>query len=291
MTWTNRTSVRLGVCTLACLPLAWSVVVHSGAAPKPLSISAPDRPALTFRQYAVDLGPIQPTGEARGTFVFLNRGREAVEITKVEPSCSCLVPQLKQKRFEPGQDGRLVLRVQPANEPSGKKELFCDVSYNDPEPRRVRLTFKLEIPERQMTVTPPALMVFHPAGSEPTEATFTVADGRKKPFEIIEVEPTSDLVSADIGERKVTPEGVWQQTIKVTVAGTLPLGRNQVLLRIRTTDKDTPELRVPLMLQGPTDPNAAAEEDHEHPHGTKVESKAARSDADSQHSATSSQPE
>ena len=289
MTWINRTSVRLGVWTVACLPLAWSVVVHSGAAPQPLSISVPVRPALTFRQYAVDLGPIQPTGEARGTFVFLNRGRDAVEITKVEPSCSCLVPRLDQRRFEPGEDGRLVLRVQPANESSGKKELFCDVTYNDPEPRQVRLTFKLEIPERQMTVTPPALMVFHPEGSEPTPQTFTVADGRKKPFEIIEVEATSDLVSADIGERKVTSEGVWQQTVEVTVAGTLPRGRHQVLLRIRTTDKETPELRVPLMLQGPVDPDGTGDDDHEHAHGAKAGASAA-TQTRSQPSAASPQP-
>ena len=276
MTWTNRTSVRLGIWTVACLPLAWSVVVHSGAAPKPLSISVPDRPALTFRQYAVDLGPIQPTGEARGTFVFLNRGRDTVEITKVEPSCSCLVPRLDQKRFEPGEDGKLVLRVQPANESSGPKELFCDVTYTDPAPRQVRLTFKLVIPERQMTVTPPALMIFHPEGSDQTEATFTVADGRKQPFEIVEVEATSDLVAAVVGERQVTPEGVWQQTIKVTVPGTLPRGRNQVLLRIRTTDKDTPELRVPLMLQGPADPNATSTEDHEHSHGSAAKAETQR---------------
>ncbi len=275
MAWLNRTSVRLGVWTVACLPLAWSVVVHSGAAPKPLSISVPDRPALSFRQYAVDLGSIQPTGEARGTFVFINRGRAAVEITKVEPSCSCLVPRLDQERFEPGQEGRLVLRVQPANESPGRKELFCDVSYNDPEPRQVRLTFKLEIPERQMTVSPPALMVFHPEGSEPTPQTFTVADGRKQPFEIVEVQVTSDLVTTDIGERQVTPEGVWQQTIKVTVQGKLPRGRHQVLLRIRTTSKDTPELRVPLMLQGPVDPIGTGDDDHEHVHGAKAESSAA----------------
>ena len=269
MSWTCKTSVKLVVWTIAFLPLAWSIIVHSGAAPAPMSISAPDRPALTFRQYAVDLGPIQPTGEARGTFVFVNRGKSVVENLEVAPSCSCLVPRLDKKRFEPGEEGRLVLRVQPANESSGRKELFADVTYNDPAPRQVRLTFKLEIPERQMTVTPPALMVFHPEGSDPTEATFTVADGRKKPFEIIDVQTTSDLVSTDIGERHVTPEGVWQQTIKVTVAGTLPHGRNQVLLRIRTTDPDVAELRVPLMLQGPIDPNAT--EYHEHKHEPAIQ--------------------
>lgn len=269
MPWIRKTSVKLTAWTFASLPLAWSIVVHSGAAPVPMSISVPNRPALTFRQYAVDLGPIQPTVEARGTFVFVNRGRSPIENLEVAPSCSCLVPRLDKKRFEPGEEGRLVLRVQPANESSGRKELFADVTYNDPEPRQVRLTFKLEIPERQMTVTPPALMVFHPEGSDPTEATFIVADGRKTPFEITDVQATSDLVSTDIGERQLTPEGVWQQTIKVTVQGDLPHGRNQVLLRIRTTDKNVAELRVPLMLQGPVDPNAT--EDHEHPHGTIVQ--------------------
>jgi hypothetical protein len=266
VTWINKTSVRLGIWTAALLPLAWSVVVHSGAAPQPLSIAVPERPALTFRQYAVDLGPIQPTSEARGTFVFLNRGRDTVEIKEIVPSCSCLVSTIEQRRFEPGEDGRIILRVLPANTSPGKKELFADVSYTDPAPRTVRLTFKADIPERQMTVTPPALMVFHPEGSKPTEATFTVADGRKQPFEIVGVEATSDLVTPIVGERHVTPDGVWQQTIMVTVPGELPPGRNQVLLRIRTTDKDAPELRVPLMLQGPAAPGAASEDDHEHEH-------------------------
>ncbi len=271
---TNHNSIRLCVWAAALVPAAWSVLVHSGAAPTPLSIAAPERPALSFRQYAVDLGKIQPTGEARGTFVFINRGRDVVEIKDVVPSCSCLVPRLDRKRFDPGEDGRIVLRVQPANESPGPKELFCDVTYTDPEPRQVRLTFKLEIPERQLTVSPPALMVYHPEGSDPTVTSFTVTDGRKKPFEITGIETTSDLVAAVIGERNVTPQGEWQQSIKVTVPGKLPRGRNQVLLRIRTTDADYPELRVPMMLQGPVDPKEAADADHEHTHVTASKAEA-----------------
>lgn len=256
-------SARLGAFALSLTPLIWSVIVHSGAAPTPMSISIPQRPALAFRQYAVDLGAIQPTGEARATFVFTNRGTSTVEIKEVVPSCSCLVPRVDQKRFEPGEEGRVVLRVQPANESPGKKELFADVVYHDPEPRQVRLTFKLDIPQRQMTVSPPALMIFHPAGSDPTVATFTVTDGRKKRFEILDVEATSELASPVIGERAMSPTGEWSQTIQVTVPGELPAGKNQVLLRIHTSDPDFPELRVPLLLQGPTPPGPG-DEDHEY---------------------------
>jgi len=256
--------------TLAVLPFAWSVVVHSGAAPVPLSISVPPRPALSFRQYAVDLGPVHPTLIANGTFVFTNRGTQPVEDVRVKTSCGCLVPDLKQTRYEPGEEGRIVLRVQPANEKPGSRELFADVSYSDPEPREVRLTFKLEIPEQQMTVTPPKLMIRHPEGSEPTDVKFVVADGRKKPFEVTEVRSTSDLVSVEIDERQVNSSGVWEQTIHATIAGALPKGRSHTILRIMTTDVDTPELRVPILLEGPSDPKNDTEGDHEQLHGGNV---------------------
>jgi hypothetical protein len=258
-------TARLGALTMGLLPFVWSVIIHSGAAPTPMSITAPSRPALAFRQYAVDLGPIQPAGEARATFLFVNRGSSPVEITGITSSCSCLASAIEPKHYEPGKEGRIVLRVQPAKEKPGPKELFADVTYNDPEPRTVRLTFKLEIPERQMTVSPPALMVVHPAGSDPTVATFTVADGRKKSFEILDVETTSDLAAPVIGERSITPNGEWMQTVQVTIPGELPPGRQTVMLRIRTSDADYPELRVPLVLHG-THGGEAADEDHEHPH-------------------------
>lgn len=258
-------SVKLGALALAVTPFVWSVVIHSGAAPTPMSITIPPRPALAFRQYAVDLGKIQAMSESRATFVFFNRGKSPVEITKVVPSCSCLVPRVDQKQFAPGEDGKIILRIQPANEKPGPKELFADVSYNDPEPREVRLTFKLDIPERQMSVTPAQMMVFHPAGSDQTVATFTVTDGRKKSFELTDVAANTELITSAIGERTVSPTGEWSQTVKVTIPGELPSGKHHVLLRIKTTDPDYQELRVPMLLQGPHQ-DTADDEDHEHGH-------------------------
>lgn len=259
-------STKLGALVVSLAPFVWSVVIHSGAAPTPMSIPVPQRPSLAFRQYAVDLGPIQPTAESRATFVFVNRGTSPVEITNVRSSCSCLVPRVDQKRFEPGEEGRIVLRIQTANETPGPKELFADVFYNDPEPREVRLTYKLELPPQLMTVTPPALMVYHPEGSDQTVATFTVKDGRKRSFEIVDVAINTDLVSTTIGERSISPKGEWSQAVTVTIPGVLPVGKHHLLLRIQTSDADYPELRVPLMLQGPSLPTGTGDEDHDHKH-------------------------
>jgi hypothetical protein len=41
------------------------------------------------------------------------------------------------------------------------------------------------------------------------------------------------------------------------------------MIRIKTSDPGYPELRVPMMLQGPIPAEGAADEDHEHAHPAK----------------------
>jgi hypothetical protein len=267
-------AVRLMAWTMSLSPLCLAVLFHTGIQSVPLSIPVPPKPALAFHQYAVDLRKIHPTAECHATFIFQNRGTESVRITGMEPSCGCLTPLLqgdRDKEIPAGEQGRIIVRMQPANSTVGPHEYTVDVKYTDPEPREVRLTMKLEIPSTTMTVSPPALIVYHPFGSEPTPYDFTVTDGRGKRFEITDVSVNSDLVEAAIGETNFTSHGKFQQTVRVSIAGDLPPERAQVLLKIMTDDPEFPVLRVPMLLQGqsPTgdDDVNLDEHDHEHQHG------------------------
>src|ERR1700744_6442111 len=112
-------SLKLGAPAAALVPLFWCIIVPSGHAHTPLSITMPAPPALAFRQYALDLGSISPTNEVRGTFIFVNRGKTTVEIKHIVLSCSRLTPQIERKLIEPAEDGRVVLRVQPSSEKPG----------------------------------------------------------------------------------------------------------------------------------------------------------------------------
>ena len=261
--------VRLVAWVMALCPLSLAVLFHTGIRSVPLSIAVPPVPALAFHQYAVDLRKIHPTTEAHATFVFQNRGTEPVRIEKLIPSCGCLTPLLQgdhDKVIPPGENGRVVIRMQPANSTVGPHEYTVDVTYTDPEPRETRLTLKLEIPSTSLTVSPPALVFYHPKGSEPTTRDFTITDGRGKRFEITSVSIDSDLVETAIGESGRTPTGNFQQTVRVSVAGDLPPVRTHALLRIMTDDPDVPELRVPFMLQGQVktaDTNGDQTLDHE----------------------------
>lgn len=247
--------VRLMVWVMALCPLSLATLFHMGVRSVPLSITTPALPGLAFHQYAVDMRKIHPTTEARATFVFQNRGSEPVRITKIEPSCGCLTPLLQGDRdnvIESGELGRIILRMQPANSTPGPHEYTVNVRYTDPAPREVTLNLKLEIPLTMLTVAPPALIVYHPEGSEPTIQDFTVTDGRRgKRFEITDVSINTDLVEAAVGESSISQAGLFQQTVRAQIAGALPSGKAQVLLRISTNDPDVPELRIPLILQGP----------------------------------------
>jgi len=272
MTIQHSVPLRLMSWVMALCPLTLAVLVHTGFRSVPLAISAPRLPALAFNQYAVDLHKIHPTNESQAYFVFQNRGKEAVRITSMEPSCGCLTPRLQGDRdsmIEVGEHGRVIVRMQPANTSPGPHEYTVMVSYTDPEPQEVLLTMKLEIPPSTITVSPPALIAYHPAGSEPTVKDFVITDGRGTPFDVTDLAVNTDLVEAFIGETNRTAAGHFQQIVTVKIAGDLPPGNTQVLLRIMTTDPDFSEIRVPILLQGPVPPKADDADpalDHEHAH-------------------------
>ena len=255
MNWTTSATVRLTAWIMAFCPFALALVVHSEVRPVPLSIKGPRLPALAFHQYAVDLRTIHPTTETQATFAFQNRSQEPVRITSMEPSCGCLMPRMegaRDQQFAAGGNGRIILRMQPANSTAGPHEYTVKIKYTDPEPQETTLTLKLVIPPTTLSVTPPALIVYHPAGSEPTVTDFTITDGRGTRFDVTDVTIDSEFAEAAIGETGRTVTGNFQQIIQVSIAGDLPPGQRQALLRIMTTDPDVPELRVPLLLRGPT---------------------------------------
>lgn len=278
MRWTNSLATKLTVWVMALLPVTFAVLNHTRLHSIPLSIPAPKRPALAFHQYAVDLRTIQPTTPVQAHFAFQNRGQQPVRITKVEPSCQCLTTQIQGARdntIDSGGQGRIVVRLQPANSTPGPHTYTVNVSYNDPEPNEVQLTLKLVIPET-LWVTPRLMSFYHRKGASPTTADFTVSDGRAKRFEITDVSVSTELVEAAVGETSVSPTGNYQQTVRIVVAGDLPPGQSQHMLTIRTTDREFAELKVPIFLRGPTEsPGGEAEHAHDHEAITPVPKHAA----------------
>lgn len=234
---------------LAVLPVTWSLIAHTAWPSKPQEFVVPERPKLAFNQYLVDLGRVQPTTEIRGAFGFENRGRNPVQIQKVTPSCGCLQPFVSSETIAPGETGAIILRMQPANELPGRKEFTADIHYTDPEPQEVRVTFRLELPEKQMSVKPRALVVYQ-ATDQPTTHPLSVADTRPRPANILGATANSPFLTVALVSSDLNPEFGKETRFEVTVSPELPAGRHEALITIETDDVASPILRVPVLIHG-----------------------------------------
>ncbi|MBI1347329.1 DUF1573 domain-containing protein [bacterium] len=249
LTHTSPRGMSYLAIALGFLPFVLACFVHLARPSVPLALANVSRPALAFDQYLVDLGKIDPTTEVRGTFVFENKGKVPLTIDQVTPSCGCLEPQLSSKSLQPGDTGAVVLRMQPANESPGSKEFFADVAYHDPEPRSTRITFRLEVPERQLSVRPRALMVYQ-LSSEPTRHVVQVTDTRPNPAQVKSAEINTSWATIDLLDRQIQPTGGITTELEVTVPADVPPGRHEGLITIHTTDPKSPVLRVPVLIHG-----------------------------------------
>lgn len=244
------TPKRIILWTLALLPLGGAVLAHRQGSSPTLSIARPELPALAFDQYLVDLGPVQPAAEIRANFLFRHRGHRTVKILELKPSCGCLQPRLQKMEYAPGELDSLVLRIQPANEAPGKHEYTVDIKYLDPEPREARVTFRVQLPEKGISITPPALMVYQFSNKE-TIQSIRITDTRDENWKVMGVSVTLPFVKVTAGEPIRTESGALEVALEATVAATVPPGRRRGLITVFTDNQQYPELKIPLMIQGP----------------------------------------
>lgn len=236
--------------TLALLPFGVAVLAHQRGSSPTLSIARPELPALAFDQYLVDLGPVQPAAEIRANFLFRHRGHHTVKILELTPSCGCLQPRLQKKEYAPGDVDGLVLRVQPANEAPGKHEYTVDIKYLDPEPRETRVTFRVKLPEKGISITPPALMVYQFSDRE-TVQPILITDTRDENWKVVGVSVSLPFVNVSVGEPVRAESGALEVPLEATVAAKVPSGRHRGLVTVFTDNQQYPELKIPLMIQGP----------------------------------------
>ncbi|HUG17660.1 MAG TPA: DUF1573 domain-containing protein [Planctomycetaceae bacterium] len=206
---------------------------------------------LVFSQYMVNEGvpEVQPYYYAR--FSFKNVSNETVTITELRPSCGCLNPKLEQRVYKPGEGGEFHLRVDPTKEKPGPHEYFVDVHYEDPQPRSARLTYKLTLLERKIEVAPKALVFYQLSDSgESTSQKVVISDYRSRHFEVLGVESTSPLATAELVSTELDEAENQHVTLDVTVTGSVPPGTSRALINLRTDDEIFKVIQVPILIRG-----------------------------------------
>lgn len=244
--WSGPRGPLLAMCLpLFCSCLVWLV----GSRPQTLA-HVPELPGLAFDQYMVDLQEVVATEELRARFMFRNTSQHPVTITKLEPSCGCLQPQLKKTVFQPGEIGDFILRIKTVLQQPGFKEFSVTVHYTDPKPRKRDVFLRVTFPEEQIYVTPRA-MTFHQPGSVPVQSELVMTDLRRNPAEILGVASSSDQMQLEVVKPETSAQGARQQRVRVIVPGPIASGRHNATVTIYTNDPDFHELKVPIQIFGP----------------------------------------
>jgi hypothetical protein len=233
----------------ALLPFGASVAFHANPAAPQSGPQPVERGSLVFDQYLVNLGEIEPAGEAAGWFRFTNAGRRPVTITDLEPSCGCLQPRLEKRTYAPGESGEFHTRIQTATEKPGPKEYTVTVRYSDPAPRETRLTFKLILPEQEVLVEPRGLIVYQFGEAAPLDRELVVTDFRRRSLVVTGVEVSTPWAAARVADTGEDAHGRQRTRIVVTVQRDVPEGTHHGRITIRTTDPEYSPLTVPLVIE------------------------------------------
>lgn len=234
---------------LALLPFCWAVVAWAkGSTPAPPP-EPPQRPSLVFHTYLIKRGRVSPRPMVGARFFFMNRGDQPVKIVEAKPSCGCLKPRLKKRVWQPGERGELILPVQTPNQQPGPHAYTLTVRYEDPEPRETVLTFEVELPEKQVMVSPPALAIYQ-LGTRETERTILVSDYPRLGLKLTGVTCNSEFATVRLGGTQTDEFGHARHEVLVKVPGQIPPGRHHSVITITTDDERYRKLKVPLYLIG-----------------------------------------
>jgi len=213
-----------------------------------------ERPALAFSTYQNHIGQVSATGTIPVRFEFCNRGDGPVEIVELKPSCGCLAPKMMDniKTLQPNQWGRFFATINTANETPGDKDYTIDVKYRaDKELHHQTVRLQLIVPERKVTVVPSELYFYQLSG-KPDSRTIKVQDHRGTQLTVLDAQLNSDLASVELGKGHATENGVWETNVRVDVAGVVPNGRKIAMMTLTTDDPDYPQIKLPILIQGPT---------------------------------------
>ncbi len=230
------------------------------------------RPALVFGSYMIPAGP-EPVGDDPvivQDFEFMNKGRKSVRITELVPSCGCLSPHISLTEIPsdenvrvtlpvelpPGKHGRVVLPIRTANQDPGIREYIVNVKYEDPKPRQVTLTFKVNLPEKKIVIQPKVLMLMGKVTGEHPYIV-TISDHRRNltasPMKITGVTGSSSLFTAESAGHTVA-EGVSTSAVSVTFNEPIPAGQHKGVILVSTDDRLFPILQIPVVVGDPKRP-------------------------------------
>lgn len=217
-------------------------------------------PVIKFESTTHNFGNIQPKSINRCKFKFKNAGDGILEIKKIRSTCGCTVPDLKKKKYAPGESGEINVSFR-AGISTGPTQKHLYVLSNDKKHPSVTLTIKATI-AKVVDYKPEILNLSLKKGNAGCpEITIQSLDGKE--FSITQFKSSPDCIVADFDpSRKATklvlkPQ-VDLQKLKQYLNGTVRIYLDHPDCSLVTIRFSTPpefKTRPPTILIFEAEPN------------------------------------
>jgi hypothetical protein len=200
------------------------------------------RPEIHFGAPIFDFGKAMAGDLIRHDFVFTNVGNSTLDITGVNPSCSCTSPMDWTHRVEPGQTGQISLQVD-TKRLSGRVSEVAGVASSDPAHRKVTLSFVGTV-WKPVDVSP-WTVILRPVSES--------GEGASNASEIIVNLPDSITIGNPVSDNPA-----FQPELKIVVEGkkfrltvhSAPINSSTMMhgnISMRTSSATVPSIIVPVL--------------------------------------------
>jgi hypothetical protein len=130
---------------------------------------------------------------------------------------------------------------------------MVNIHYEDPRPRTVSITWRVQLPEKKLLIEPRVLMILGSLAGDET-LPVRISDFRPgnmdHPLRITEVSAAPALITASVGGQTASADAS-ETTINVRFSQNLPPGKHRGIVTVRTEDPDYPALQIPVIVGRP----------------------------------------
>jgi hypothetical protein len=198
-------------------------------------------PRAAFDEHAWSFGSVERGTKVDHVFGVRNVGDALLRIEQVKSSCGCTVAVVSGNEIAPGDEGRIAVTLDTARM-AGPVTKVVTAYTNDPETPAVGLAMHGEV-LTDLVLTPTPLYLGKLRHGEEVTRTVVIAPGRPDAsYEVISAEQGSPALHTRLEPRTDGPG----QRLVVVLAGTVPIGRFNDQITLRTTSPREPVITLPV---------------------------------------------
>lgn len=193
-----------------------------------------------------DFGAVSKGAKAEFAFKFKNTLDKDLLITKLQTSCGCTQPSIKQGRIRPGEQSEVIAKFNTESF-TGQKSATVTVVFREPQMTEVQLQVQGFI-RTDVSIDPAQVDfgIFRDGDAEPI--SLKVRYNGRSDWQISDVRSQFSQLQVSIENREPTPTGVLYQ-MKVGLKPGTPLGRFHERMTLVTNESATRTITVDVLGQ------------------------------------------